>query len=103
MSILDFLLGRSDRKYELVEYPLDKETFRQGIRLLSASYRNIIVTIDPKVSVKDEDGVLKVQFDFTVECNPHNISYNRSELHRHIGDIIVELMRNDYANGKENN
>ena len=99
MKILDFLFNRnkgSDKQYELVEYQLDDKTFRQGIRLLNSKYDGVIVTIDPMVKLDPQEDQLKLSFGFTVEANPNSIEIDKDELHPIIGNIIVELIENDY-------
>ena len=99
MSLLNFLFRDKSQKvqYELVEYKLDEETFRQGIRLTCDKYRGMIITVDPRVSVKfDEADNMVLSYSFTVEANPNGIEYNKSDLHRLVGDIIVDLMDKDY-------
>jgi hypothetical protein len=99
MKLLDFLFNRkeSNQSYELVEYQLDENTFRQGIRLLNSKYEGIIVTIDPSVKVDPQPDQLKISFDFTIESNPNSIEVTKAELHPVIGDVIVDLISKDYA------
>lgn len=97
MSLLDFFKKSSRLQYELVEYKLDENTYRQGIRLLDSKHTGIIVTVDPVVKVKEENDMLNVSFDFTVESNPNKIEVTKDELRPVVGDIIVDLMSKDYA------
>ena len=96
MAILDFLLKKSRLQYELVEYKLDENTFRQGIRLLCDRFNGIVVTVDPVVKVAEEGDQLKVTFDFNIEANPHKIEVTKDDLRQTVGDIIVDLMAKDY-------
>lgn len=99
MSFLDFLRKKSKSlQYELVEYQIDEETFRQGIRLLDSTYAGIVVTVDPVVKVREEADQLRISFDFTVEANPCKIEVSKDDLRPIVGDIIVDLMSKDYAN-----
>lgn len=91
-----FFPQREESKYELVEYQLDDKTFRQGIRLLNSKYDGVIVTIDPMVKLDPQEDQLKLSFGFTVEANPNNIEIDKDELHPIVGNIIVELIENDY-------
>lgn len=103
MHLLDFLFKKKSSdvhppspNYALVEMEIDKDTFQQGIRLLDPKYRNIVVTVDPRVRVEPKDDHLHIIFDFKVVTNPDNIDYVHSELHPVVGDIIVDMMRKDY-------
>lgn len=97
MSFLDFFRKKSgELQYELVEYQIDQETFRQGIRLLDSTYKGIIVTVDPVVKVREEEDQLRISFDFTVEANPCKIEVSKDSLRPIVGDIIVDLMSKDY-------
>ena len=96
MAILDFLLKKSRLQYELVEYKLDENTFRQGIRLTRDRFKGIVVTVDPVVKVTEEGDQLKVTFDFTIEANPSKIEVVKDDLRQTVGDIIVDLMAKDY-------
>jgi len=97
MSFLDFLRKKSrELQYELVEYQIDKDTFRQGIRLTDSTYNGIIVTVDPVVKVREEGDQLRISFDFTVEANPRKIEVSKDTLRPIVGDIIVDLMSKDY-------
>lgn len=96
MSFLDFLRKKSGLQYELVEYKINDNTFRQGIRLLDSKYNGIIVTVDPVVKVKEESDMLNITFNFTIESNPHGIEVTKDQLRPVVGDIIVDLMYKDY-------
>lgn len=97
MSILDFFRSKkSGPQYELVEHELDKDIFRQGIRLTCSTFNGIVVTVSPKVQVKEEADQLRIAFDFTIEANPNSIDVTKDQLHPVVGDIIVDLMTKDY-------
>lgn len=97
MSFLDFLRKKSKSlQYELVEYEIDEETFRQGIRLLDSTHNGVVVTVDPVVKVREEGDRLMISFDFTVEANPRKIEVSKDALRPIVGDIIVDLMSKDY-------
>lgn len=96
MSFLDFFKKSSRLQYELVEYKINDNTFRQGIRLLDSKYNGIIVTVDPVVKVKEENDMLNITFNFTIESNPHGIEVTKDQLRPVVGDIIVDLMYKDY-------
>jgi hypothetical protein len=97
MSILD-LFRKKSGQYELVEYKVDETTFRQGIRLTSDRFSGIVVTISPVVKLREEDDVLKVIFDYTIEANPKQVDTSDVELRPAVGDIILDLMKKDYFN-----
>ncbi len=87
---------KSIDQYELVECRLSDDMYRQGIRLLSPQYHNMVITIDPKVSVvAGNDGETVLQYSFTVEANPNHIDYDKTELYNHVGDILVDLIQKD--------
>lgn len=96
MRFLDFLRKKSKLQYELVECKIDENTFRQGIRLTDSVYNGIVVTTDPVVKVREEDGQLKIIFDFTIESNPSHIEVTKDQLRPVVGDIIVDLMQQDF-------
>lgn len=96
MRFLDFLRKKSRLQYELVECKIDENTFRQGIRLTDPVYNGIVVTTDPVVKVREEDDQLKIIFDFTIESNPSHIEVTKDQLRPVVGDIIVDLMQQDF-------
>jgi hypothetical protein len=99
MSFLDFFKKskQNDDLYELVENEIDDDVFRQGIRILHKEFKDVIVTIDPKVQVIPNDDKLVIKFDFDVVSNPNKIDIDKKLLHPIVGDIIVDLMKKDYA------
>lgn len=96
MRFLDFLRKKSKLQYELVECKIDENTFRQGIRLTDPLYNGIVVTVDPVVKVKEENDMLNITFDFTIESNPSHIEVTKDQLRPVVGDIIVDLMQQDF-------
>lgn len=97
MSILDLFRKKSSH-YELVEYKVDENTFRQGIRLTSERFSGLVVTLSPVVKLREENDVLKLTFDYTIEVNPKQVDTSDAELRPAIGDIILDLMKKDYFN-----
>lgn len=97
MSILDLFRKKSSH-YELVEYKVDDNTFRQGIRLTSERFADLVVTISPVVKLREENDVLRLTFDYTIEANPKQVDTSDAELRPAVGDIILELMKKDYFN-----
>ena len=96
MRFLDFLRKKSKLQYELVECKIDENTFRQGIRLTDPVYAGIVVTVDPVVKVKEENDMLNITFDFTIESNASHIEVTKDQLRPVVGDIIVDLMQQDF-------
>ena len=96
MSLLGFLRKKSRLQYELVECKIDENTFRQGIRLTDPVYNGIVVTVDPVVKVKEENDMLNITFDFTIESNASHIEVTKDQLRPVVGDIIVDLMQQDF-------
>lgn len=82
-------------RYQLVERT-DGDTVHSGIKLLIAEYENIIVELGPKVSLREENECLILDFTFNVVANPENKNYTHEALTPVIGDIISELIEADY-------
>lgn len=97
MGFLDFFKPKGTKssapRYELVEYQIDDENYRQGIRLTDSG---IVVSISPQVSIKEVDDRLVISFDFVVEANPNRIDFEKEHLRPMIGDIIIGLIERDY-------
>jgi hypothetical protein len=90
-------IGVTREPYTVVEMKVDKDHFRQGIRLNSpAKYKGVIVTVAPKVSVKIVDDNLVIGFDYIVHKNPKKIELNDSELRPFIGAAITDMISKDY-------
>lgn len=81
--------------YELVETEMDKEHFRQGIRILGGKYNRVIVTTSPKVQFKEDNGVMKLMFDYVIEYQPDELEVDHNELRQVVGDIILEIIYKD--------
>lgn len=99
MGWLDFLKNEPApiERYQLVERT-DGDTVHTGIKLLIPQYADIVVTIGEKVSLREIDDHLKLDFTFTVVANPQHKKYTKDELTPIIGDIIIELIEADYSN-----
>lgn len=81
--------------YELVETEMDKEHFRQGIRIIGGKYNRVIVTTSPKVQFKEDNGQMKLLFDYVIEYHPDGLEINHQELRQVVGDIILEIIYKD--------
>lgn len=99
MGWLDFLKNEpaTIERYQLVERT-DGDTVHTGIKLLIPQYADIVVTIGEKVSLREIDDHLKLDFTFTVVANPQHKKYTKDDLTPIIGDIIIELIEADYSN-----
>ena len=87
--------NKCNKSYELVESKIDDDHFRQGIKLLDSIYKDIVVTVSPKVKIGIIDDCLTITYDILVEENPNHISYVYDELHLYMGEIIMEMVEKD--------
>lgn len=99
MGWLDFFKSEpaTVERYQLVERT-DGDTVHSGIKLLLPEYADMIVVIGEKVSLKEVDDHLKLDFTFDVVANPQHKKYTKDDLTPIIGDIIIELIEADYLN-----
>lgn len=99
MGWLDFFKKKpaTIEQYQLVERT-DGDTVQSGIKLLMPEYAGIVVVVGEKVSLREVDDHLKLDFTFDVVANPNEKNYTNDDLTPVIGDIIVELIRADYLN-----
>lgn len=86
----------SPAKYELVEQTLSDGSFVQGVRILLEPYTGIVVTVSPKVEIKEVDDGLHLAFDFNIVSNPNNAEANYELLRPVVGDIILDIIEKDY-------
>ena len=105
--ILDFLrrlfgkLFKSSEQsvilYELVEMNPEKNVHLEGIRLLRDDFRDIVVLVSPKISVKEESDGLHIKFDYEIVSNPNELEIDRTTLTPYVGDCIIDIMKKDYT------
>lgn len=102
-KLLEMFLGRKKPEafypaYQIVEAKFQDEDdmFRQGIKILEGPYRDIILTIHPQVKLQEEDGQLRLRFDYTIEKIPDE-TIDTSGIRQTIGDIIMDMMYKDYV------
>lgn len=82
--------------YELVEYQLKDDTYRDGVRLLHPDFYGVVITIDPGVKIREVDDIVKILFDFSIEFIPEGMIVTKPMIHSIVGDIIVDLIQSDY-------
>ena len=82
--------------YEIMEQALKDGSIVPGVKILIEPYVGVIVTISPKVEVKEIEDALHVIFDFNIVSNPTGVEIEYAELKPIVGDIVVDIMQKDY-------
>lgn len=82
--------------YEIVEQTLSDGGVVSAIRLLVEPYSGVIVTISPKVEVREIEDNLHIIFDFNIVSNPTGKEIEYLDLKPFVGDTILEIMKKDY-------
>jgi len=86
-------------RYEIVETKLDdpqEELYRSAIRIKFGKYDRVIVSVSPKIQLKEVDGYLHVIFDHKIEFSPPNIQIDSKELKQVVGSIVCDMIEKDY-------
>lgn len=93
-------------QYSYVEKKIDENQYRMGIRFESHQYKDVVFTTSPTVSFKDEeDGTVSLDFKYIIERVPHGfgkLDPNEPDLSMMIGDIVADIIRNNYNNKDDN-
>lgn len=93
-------------QYSYVEKKIDENQYRMGIRFESHQYKGVIFTTSPKVALKDEeDGTVSLDFRYIIEKIPTelgNLNPNEPDLSMMIGDIVADIIRENYNNKDDN-
>ena len=73
-----------------------------AIKLLQPNFRNVIYKYGKVAFAKEEDakGNLPMKFDYDILSNPENKDVDSHEFIDHIGDIIIEVMKEQLNAGK---
>jgi sorbitol-specific phosphotransferase system component IIA len=88
--------------YSIVEKELKDGGVRQGIRIHHGKYAMVVVTTSPRVELKvDEQGLVNLTFDFTVEYTPHGLVIDHKELHAIVGNCIVDIISKDFDENRD--
>jgi hypothetical protein len=92
-------------KYSFVEKKTDDFGIRMGVRIHSGPYLGVIFTTSPKISFDEqEDGTCRMNFSFTVEKLPVNLSddvVKEQALRDTVGVIIQDIIARDWGNDSE--
>jgi hypothetical protein len=98
-------VGFDGTEYSLVEKNTPDSGIRIGVRIQSGPYRGVIFTTSPKISfTEQEDGVCSMNFSFTVEKLPANLSkevVKDKELRDTVGSIIQDIIQRDWTDPEE--